>query len=415
MTRRLRVHAPFNSWICAQIGAREHYAVPRVLHRSGRLEMLLTDFWIDGFKARWARWLGARRLAGRFHGDLTEAEVLGLHAPSFWSAIEARRVSNPYVSFLRTGSRFGKSVRSRLRKRTDQNWSRTIFFGYDTGFLEAAAWVKDQGGKTIVCQMDPARTEVELVKAEQKRWTGWADADAPVPEDYFAWRKTEWALADLVVVNSDWSREALLQQGVPEAKLRVLPLAYETPHSALPRKSATGENKLRVLFLGQANLRKGLPYLLEAARGLTGVEIDIVGPIGINPEKVVTAPANVRFHGPVSRDRTPAFYAASDVFVLPTISDGFALTQLEAMAHGLPVVTTPRCGRVVTDGMDGFIVPAGDSLGLRNALERMRDDPERVQAMGAAALEKIKSFSLDRLEQGLLALERELLGGQPSA
>lgn len=415
MSRQLRVHAPFNSWICAQIGAREHYAIPRVLHRSGRLEMLFTDFWINGWRALLARTLGARRLAGRFHGDLTEAEVVGLHATSLRSAIETRSVSNPYIRFLRAGSRFGKAVRARLRRRTGQNWSRTIFFGYDTGFLEAAAWVKDQGGKSIVCQMDPARTEVELVQAEQKRWAGWAKAETPVPEDYFAWRKTEWALADLVLVNSDWSREALLQQGVPEAKLRVLPLAYETTPSPAPGVPSPGNRQLRVLFLGQANLRKGIPYLLEAAKGLSGVQIDIVGPVGIAPEKVVTAPANVRFHGSVSRDRTAAFYREADVFVLPTLSDGFALTQLEAMAHGLPVVATPHCGRVVTDGLDGFVIPAGDSAGLRQALECLRDDPERVEAMGMAALEKVQSFSMDNLEQGLLALERDLLGKRSSA
>lgn len=411
MSQRLRVHAPFNSWICAQIGAREHYAIPRVLHRSGRLEVLFTDLWVHGFSNFLARILGARRLAGRFHADLTEAEVTGLHMTTLQSALEARRISDTYVGFLRTGSRFGRAVRSRLRRRTGQNWSRTIFFGYDTGFLEAAAWVKDQGGKTIVCQMDPARTEVELVQAEQKRWPGWSNADGPVPEDYFAWRKTEWALADLVVVNSEWSLEALLRQGVPESKLRVLPLAYETAPFPAPGKSTSFDGRLHVLFLGQANLRKGIPYLLEAAKGLSGVEIDIVGPIGIAPEKVLSAPANVRFHGAVSRDRTPAFYAEADVFVLPTISDGFALTQLEAMAHGLPLVVTPRCGRVVTDGVDGLIVAAGDAAGLRSALESLRDDPKRVEMMGAAARRKVQAFSLDHLEKGLLNLERELLGG----
>jgi len=83
--------------------------------------------------------------------------------------------------------------------------------------------------------------------------------------------------------------------------------------------------------------------LIEAARLLTheDVRFDIVGPIGISRDAVASAPSNMRFHGRVSRDQAADWYRQSDVFVLPTISDGFALTQLEAMAHGLPVIATP--------------------------------------------------------------------------
>jgi glycosyltransferase involved in cell wall biosynthesis len=135
---------------------------------------------------------------------------------------------------------------------------------------------------------------------------------------------------------------------------------------------------------------------------------DVAGPISIADEHIVTAPPNVKFHGAVTRDRVREFYSEADVFVLPTISDGFAITQIEAMAHGLPVVTTPNCGEVVRDGIDGFLVPARDATALAKALETLADDPERLEAMREAARENVTRFGLDALDQNLRAIEQRL-------
>lgn len=309
-----------------------------------------------------------------------------------------------------------------------------VFFGYDTGFLEPARWVKAQGGKTIVCQMDPARYEVDLVKEEEKRWPGWAKRSVEVPEAYFRRREEEWAVADLVMVNSEWSKQALMKQGVPASKLVVVPLAFE---ASCPRRSIDGtcrpassaalsglpsavyraapqrlgsRRKLRVLFLGQVILRKGIQYLIEAAMLLKNeaIHFDIVGSIGISDQAVASAPSNMTFHGPVSRDRTEEFYRSADLFALPTLSDGFALTQLEAMAHGLPVIATPNCGEVVTDGVDGLIVPASDANALAEAFQLLIQDPEKLASMSAATKAKVEQFSLRRLGENLERLEEKL-------
>jgi glycosyltransferase involved in cell wall biosynthesis len=114
------------------------------------------------------------------------------------------------------------------------------------------------------------------------------------------------------------------------------------------------------------------------------------------------------FHGAVSRDRTEEFYRSADLFVLPTLSDGFALTQLEAMACGLPVIATPNCGEVVTDGVDGLIVPASDANALAEAFQLLIQDPEKLRTMSAATATKLEQFSLSKLKENLAALERRL-------
>jgi glycosyltransferase involved in cell wall biosynthesis len=387
-----------------------------VLHRSGRLEALCTDYWSTGIWRSVAKLAGARRLLSRCHDELEDAEVFSFNTTALLDGLRAKLQGrrDPYLGFLKIGSRFGRQVRSVLRKRRDQHWENTIFFGYDTGFLEAAAWAKDQGAATVVCQMDPSQVEIEMVREEERRWPGWAKTPLLVPDEYLAWRKAEWALADLVMVNSRWTLDALVKLGVPAEKISIVPLAYEAESiDPTPPRQRPEDAPLRVLFLGQVNLRKGIQYLLEAARALDrrAFRIDIAGPIAISDTQVVTAPSNVTFHGPVTRDRVREFYREADVFVLPTISDGFALTQLEAMAHGLPVITTPNCGEVVRDGVDGFLIPPRDPTALAKALTTLAEDPERLEAMRESARENLARFNLDALDQNLRAVEKKLRPG----
>jgi glycosyltransferase involved in cell wall biosynthesis len=423
-------------WICSQIGAREHYAIPRVLHRQGKLDSLYTDFWASAPWRLIGKLTGKASLATRCHPDLAGAAVTAFNIQALKAS--RQRFSNPYEGFLQVGKAFGQQVVSYLVK--SEKWkvksgnppnsqlpapSSTIFFGYDTGFLEPALWIKARSGKSIVCQMDPARYEVDLVKSEEKRWPGCARHFVEVPEAYFKRREAEWTAADLVMVNSEWSKQALMKQGVPESKLAVVPLAYEATHDegrgtrdegygnaekSSRRSTFDARRPLRVLFLGQVILRKGIQYLIEAARLLEKepIHFDVVGSIGISEMAITSAPSNMTFYGPVSRDRTEEFYRSADLFVLPTLSDGFALTQLEAMAYGLPVIATPNCGEVVTDGVDGLIVPASDVNALAEAFQLILQDPEKLQAMSEATGAKLEQFSLARLGDNLAGLEQRL-------
>lgn len=404
------------NWICSQIGAREHYAIPRVLHRSGSMECLYTDFWATSTWNLLGKIAGRGSLATRYHPDLKSADVKGFNL-QFLRALRNHN-ANVYDGFLKVGESFGRSVVHELQSRTSVKASpfTGIFFSYDTGFLEPAKWIKEQGGRAIVGQIDPARYEIDLVKAEEKRWPGVAKRVDDVPDSYFRRRESEWAVADLVMVNSDWSKQALIKQGVPEDRVVIVPLAYESIDNADAGKKEKGEapsrnNPLHVLFLGQVILRKGIQYLIEAAKLLKdeAIRFDVVGPIGISDNALALAPSNMTFHGAVSRDRTEAYYRSADLFVLPTLSDGFALTQLEAMAHGLPVISTPNCGEVVTDGLDGLVVPACDANALAEAFQLLIQDPERLREMRGATEAKVEKFSLARLGENLAALENRFL------
>ncbi|MCS4155845.1 glycosyltransferase involved in cell wall biosynthesis [Salinibacter ruber] len=255
--------------------------------------------------------------------------------------------------------------------------------------------------------MDPGRVEKELVLEEMDRWPGWA-ASAPVLyEPYQERRRAEWTHADAVVVNSEWSRKALTQQGVGEDKIHVVPLAYDA--SGIEPNLGNRymrDGPLRVLWLGRVNLRKGIQYLVEAAGEMEDdlLQFDVVGPLKITEEVVDQAPSNMTFHGRVPRDEVSDYYRNADVFVLPTLSDGFAITQLEAMAHGLPVVTTPNCGRVVTDGEDGWIIPPRDSDVLAETLADCARHRAQLHQMAERAHATSKQYTLGRVADALRSI-----------
>ena len=419
------------AWICSQIGAREHFAIPRALHQGGRLVTLYTDFWAGPMVSRFS--VGKLRpLAARWHPELAGGEKMedgrrklevrswNLRALAWELRLRRHRseTGNPYHGFIEVGRRFATRVREDMKRRPDFG-DDSIFFAYDTGALEALEWCRPNGVKSVLNQMDPNRVEVDLVRAEEKQWPGWALQPIQVPEEYFIRREQEWALADRVVVNSDFSRQALLQQGVSDDKLVTIPLCFEAGEAnrkseILNRKSST---PLRVLFLGQVILRKGIQYLLRTAKLLEkeNIHFDVVGPIGISREALATAPRNVMFHGRIGRDQAAAYYQRSHVFVLPTISDGFAITQLEALAHGLPVISTPCCGEVVGDGVDGFVVPPRDAGALVRIFQRYLAQPELLRAQSSAALVKARQFTLKRLTDNLIGLESTLKTETPKS
>lgn len=398
--------------VCAQIGSREHYTLPRALYRADQLSLFYTDTWASR-PLRTITYGPLRRLADRFHPELPPECVHAFNTSAIveWSRdrlMPARGVAATFHRYLSIGQGFGIRV---ARHMAASGVRPLAFIGYNTGCLEPIRLVKSWGVPAVVGQIDPGRTEEELVHRESDKWPGWAALPGRIPDEYYARLASEWGVADRVIVNSEWSRAALVAQGVPTDKLSVIPLAYDPP-PVVSKVDRHPSDRLTVLWLGQVILRKGIQYLIAAARLIPRIRIVVVGPIGISPNAIATAPGNVEFVGPVPRSQANDYYRLADVFVLPTLSDGFALTQLEAMAHGLPVVTTPNCGEVVTDGVDGLIVPAGDAEKLAEALDTLAADPHRREEMGRRARETAGRFSLDRFAARLVELITAL--GQPA-
>jgi glycosyltransferase involved in cell wall biosynthesis len=192
--------------------------------------------------------------------------------------------------------------------------------------------------------------------------------------------------ASLVLCPSRLVIEQFRSRGVDAGKLRLLPYGVDTA-TFVPREADRGRApRPSVVFVGQVSLRKGIPYLLEAARGLD-LDVHLVGGV-FDRRLVASAPPNVRIHGRVSGANLPAVFAACDALVLPSVEDSFGLVTTEAAACGLQVITTSASGASELECLTDRVVPPGDVTALRSALREVRplslpqrwDRRERLEA-----------------------------------
>jgi len=379
-------------WICCQLGAREHYAVPRALKTGGVLEKFITDVWL--------------RRAGRFHPELADSRVVAPNIAALTFELKASFArENGWKLIGRRNQWFQKHAVAHLKATT--NSDHTIF-AYSYAAKDIFAFARARGWRTVLGQIDPGPAEERIVAGLHETSAINHSHWEPAPKAYWDNWRDECSLADHIVVNSGWSKDALIEEGVEAEKIKVIPLAYEAANaSSFQRQypaSFSAERPLRVLFLGQINLRKGVGHLLEAVKLLAGqpVEFWFVGPMQITvPEKLKLHP-QIRWFGVAPRGAVESYYRDADVFILPTLSDGFGLTQLEAQAWKLPVIASRYCGEVVRDGINGVVLEEVSELAIAEVIGGFLKEPEKLAGMSAKA--EIERFSLTRLASELSQL-----------
>jgi glycosyltransferase involved in cell wall biosynthesis len=111
---------------------------------------------------------------------------------------------------------------------------------------------------------------------------------------------------------------------------------------------------------------------------------------------------NLVFLGRVSRDRVHEEFAAADVFVLPSLAEGSAEAIYEALAAGVPVVTTPAAGSVVRNGAEGRLVAERDPFALADALAEIVEDRDKRARMSAAARQRAHDYTWERYGERLV-------------
>ena len=383
------------------------------------LGYLLTDAWFPPWSLL-AKICGhASKLAERFHDELGDARVKDFGSSLILFEMLARaRGLDEWTKIIARNRWFQHKVVSFLRSELSTNDSQPILLSYSYTALEPFRYAKARGWKTVLVQIDPGPEEEKIVAGEIAREADLAGEWHPAPAEYWACWREECNLAARIVVNSEWSREVLVRGGVPAEKLSVIPLAYEelgVRRLAEPRLQRnypdhfTAERPLRVLFLGLINLRKGVARLLEAARMLRDepVEFWLVGPVEIANASTVAQAGRVKWFGPATRKQAAEFYRRADVFLLPTLSDGFAITQLEAQAHGLPIIVSKNCGKVVENGLNGIILEEPSATCIAAAVRDCIANPDRLERLAFASRVRDK-FTLQALARELQHLDGTL-------
>jgi hypothetical protein len=246
-----------------------------------------------------------------------------------------------------------------------------------------------------------------IMREERARFPGIEPQDSEELVEAGIRRDVEaWNLADVSLAASEFVREGMVRLGAPAARVALVPYGLPEHWYGAPGNPVPG----RVLFVGSVGLRKGNHYLAQAFRILKDRGVDCqFRAVGPYDGRTVGSPifAGPEYVGQVPREQVREEFARADVFAFPTVAEGFALVSLEALALGVPVVTTPNSGSVVRDGVDGFVVPIRDAAILADRIEAIVRDRALRDRMSQAARERAKEFSWPRYCDRLLGAIEE--------
>ncbi len=205
----------------------------------------------------------------------------------------------------------------------------------------------------------------------------------------------EYRLADQILTLSTWSHRTFIEQGVAADRLSLVPLGVDVrgyrptaDQLAARRHRLMSGAPLRALYVGHVSMRKGAIDLVAAIRARTPrVQFTLVGEVLAEARSLVsTLPAGVDVTGKIPQVDLAARYHAADVFIFPTIEDGFPQVLAQAKGAGLPIITTAHGAGldIVTHGRDGWIVPIRDSAALIERLDWCDTHRPELAAMSAA-------------------------------
>ena len=256
-----------------QLGARENYSIGQALQSAGVLEAMVTDNW-HPHPPLISKVLGkkyARKIAGRYSSALGNANVVAFNNSSLRFETQSKvRQRTGWDLILRRNEWFQNHAVAWLQHRLKPE---DTVFSYSYTAKDIFRLAKQVGCRTVLGQIDPGIGEENIVATEVARFpdldTGFERAPRRYWEDWHA----ECDLADTIMVNSEWSRSALIKEGIDEEKISIVPLVYEPSDAAKSFRrtypeSFTKARPLCVLWLGQVIPRKGIHYLIEAAKML---------------------------------------------------------------------------------------------------------------------------------------------------
>jgi glycosyltransferase involved in cell wall biosynthesis len=340
------------------------------------------------------------RELGRMAGQITGLNFFNGHerAALSWDAVY-RSLDRRVAAAIRRGAAgravyaYEDAARETLRAAAERGWARI----YD---LPIGYW----------------RAAQAMFGEEAEREPEWAVTltgrfDSP---EKLARKDDELRAASVVLAATSFTRRTLELMPGLRAPVRVVPYGAPPVNPREHRPSAAGP--LRVLYVGSLTQRKGLAYFLRACDRLgRAVDVTIIGrraAPGCAP--LEEALKRYRWIESLPHHAVLEEMDAHDVLVFPSLFEGFGLVILEAMAQGVPVITTPNTAgpEVIAEGEDGFVVPIRSVDAIVERLELLAADRGRLRDMSVAAKRKAAALTWETYGRGIVEVAREFMAGQ---
>ncbi|MDP2946840.1 MAG: glycosyltransferase family 4 protein, partial [Nanoarchaeota archaeon] len=194
---------------------------------------------------------------------------------------------------------------------------------------------------------------------------------------------------DYIMCPSNFVFDSFLREGFRKEKLVLMPYGTDVKKFHPTSQSHSG---IKFIFVGSIQLRKGIQYLFKAWEELNfkNAELIVVGRVWPDAKKIVDKYKNnstIRFCGVDSNLKK--YYSEADVFVFPSLEEGSALVNYEAMASGIPIIATLNAGSVARDKKDGFIIPIRNTEKLKEKMRYFYNNPSEIQRMGKNARKRV--------------------------
>ena len=354
------------------------------------------------------RW--AALLAEEFARQKCDVQVLSRwdQRERGWSSKNGVRIGR-CIRTINRGPLFGLSLivstflwMVRMRKNYDVVYVNHLYL---TAF--AAVLAGKLLGKLVVCVPVSGGTYGDVVRLRKKKGS-WLLLSVL--------KKTDYVIAASLEIAAD-----LAEAGFPEQKLCRIPWGIDAKQFVPASEKAQQARKIQlgfddsfvVLFVGRFHRKKGVPVLLEAWKRVEPAKNIVLVIAGFGEEEPairrriseLELEESVCLFGPATD--LEGILRAADVFVIPSLSEGLPVVLLEAMAAALPTVATQTGGipEVITDNVDGLLVPVGDPDELAKALKRLIEDADLRRRLGYHARARIESkFSIQLVADSYLSL-----------
>jgi glycosyltransferase involved in cell wall biosynthesis len=392
--------------------------MPRALQEVGLLEKLVTDIYVN--------------LPG-----LPGGNILGQRYPKLLArsspGLTHRQVSMPAGATLRTllqkGGLGNHERQAQLdqiigRKARELAWrTNAALFSYSYYAGAAFATGSERPPIRLLFQLHPHPAAVRaILQEEMRRVPKFAaslrhEHEIGSSEAHFQLLCAEPQLANGWVVASSFTAKTLAEQGIPRKEIHVVPYGVDTTHFPCRDQAPGAGEPFRVIWIGSMAQRKGLSYFLEAIGSLPqeNLEVLICGYQAM--DQTVIEEYGIRsvrvFKGLPTAELTKLLRAC-DLFVLPSLAEGFGHVILEAMSSGVPILTTAStcAADIAEDGLHGFIVAIRDAASIAKRITWGRQHRKELFRMGLAGAVRARTFTWERFRQGVVNAYEQMVQNQ---
>lgn len=403
-------------------GSRDAYQLARAFSDAGMLEGLVTDlFWpVD---RAWAQEI-RKILPTGLHELLLQRSEPNLPFDRLHLCV-AVGLASLVCDKMR---RLPESVRRRMTRLADATLGRTAgklakaqgahlvsysYYGFDAFTV--------YGKPATLFQMHPHPSSMRRILTEEleahpdcseslkQEW------ELSLPDEDFEHLVKESSMASSYLVASSFTKKTLVENGAPPNSVIVVPYGVDTQRFApVSDRRRTNQSKLQLLFVGRINQRKGIKYLLEAIRLLDTdhVHLQVCGRVVDGLELFRPFAGRVSVRASVSARELVTAYQSADLFVFPSVGEGFGQVLLEALACGLPILSTTRTAApdLIEHGVEGFLVEPRSSTQIAEQIAWVLDHRSALAEMSFSARKCAERFSWQRFRNGIVAAATSFAG-----